>query len=122
VIGYKGPTSALEREEKGLTQRALRADHGEHRERKKLFAWLVKLDREDASVALKVAISREDRAVSSQGDGANQCVDHGDGDAFTCALIAGLSGSFVVRSVKSNVSKRAKEYAKSFELSWTANT
>jgi len=82
---------------------------------------MVKLDGKDASVVFEVGISREDCPISSQGDRTNQSVDNRDGDSFACTLIARPSGSFVVCGFNSNVSKRAKEHAKPFELGWSSN-
>ena len=90
--------------------------------RTELSAGLVKFDGENTRVVFKIGVRRKDRPVSSESDRANQSVHYGYRGAFARALIAGLSGSFVVRRINGDVRKGAKKRAKFFKLSSGTNT
>jgi hypothetical protein len=81
----------------------------------------VQFEGEDSGVGLEVGVGGEDGAAASNGDGANQDVGDGYGDAASAAVVAGFGGGFVVGRGNRLIGEGAEDGAELFVLAGGLN-
>jgi hypothetical protein len=76
----------------------------------------MEFDGQDAGVMFEIRVGGKDRPTSRTGNSANQSVHNGNSNALTLALIAGLSGELMIRSLDAYIGKSPKQSTKRLEL------